>query len=82
MTRDQVKLQIIHSKSYHITKEEAQLIWSEKEITRKNEHAVKILNKLKFKNNYVSELCKMTTKQVDSLIANLIMAQELNKVIK
>ena len=81
MTRDQVKLQIIHSKSYHITKEEAQLIWSEKDITKK-EHAVKILNKLKFKNNYVSELCKMTTKQVDSLIANLIMAQELNKVIK
>ena len=50
MTRDQVKLQIIHSKSYHITKEEAQLIWTEKDITKKKEHAVKILNKLKYKN--------------------------------
>ena len=81
MTRDDARQKRIHADSYKITKEEANKVWLAKDLNTKRELALEIINKLVYKNNYAEKLPKMNGNKIDMLISNLILAQDLNKVI-
>ena len=81
MTREDVRQKRIHADSYKITKEEANKVWLAKDLSKKRELALEIINKLVYKNNYTENLPKMNSNKIDMLISNLILAQDLNKVI-
>ena len=82
MTREDVRQKRIHADSYKITKEEANKVWLAKDLNKKRELALEIINKLVYKNNYAENLPKMNSNTIDILISNLILVQDLNKVIK
>ena len=81
MTREDARQMRIHADSYKITKEEANQVWLAKDLSKKRELALEIINKLVYKNNYTDNLPKMNSNKIDMLISNLILAQDLNKVI-
>lgn len=81
MTREDVRQKRIHADSYKITKEEANKVWLAKDLNTKRELALEIISKLVYKNNYTENLPKMNGNKIDMLISNLILAQDLNKVI-
>ena len=81
MTREDARQMRIHADSYKITKEEANKVWLAKDLSKKRELALEIINKLVYKNNYTENLPKMNSNKIDMLISNLILAQDLNKVI-
>ena len=82
MTREDVRQIRIHADSYKITKEEANQVWLAKDLNKKRELALEIISKLVYKNNYTESLPKMNSNKIDMLISNLILAQDLNKVIR
>ena len=82
MTREDARQIRIHADSYKITKEEANKVWLAKDLSKKRELALEIINKLVYKNNYAESLPKMNSNKIDMLISNLILAQDLNKVIR
>ena len=82
MTREDARQMRIHADSYKITKEEANKVWLAKDLNKKRELALEIINKLVYKNNYAENLSKMNGNKIDMLISNLILAQDLNKVIR
>ena len=82
MTREDVRQKRIHADSYKITKEEANKVWLAKDLNKKRELALEIISKLVYKNNYTENLPKMNGNKIDILISNLILAQDLNKVIR
>ena len=82
MTREDVRQMRIHADSYKITKEEANQVWLAKDLSKKRELALEIINKLVYKNNYTENLPRMNGSKIDILISNLILAQDLNKVIR
>ena len=82
MTREDARQMRIHADSYKITKEEANQVWLAKDLNKKRELALEIFNKLVYKNNYAESLPKMNSNKIDMLISNLILAQDLNKVIR
>ena len=82
MTREDARQMRIHADSYKITKEEANKVWLAKDLDKKRELALEIINKLVYKNNYAENLPKMNSSKIDILISNLILAQDLNKVIR
>ena len=82
MTREDARQMRIHADSYKITKEEANKVWLAKDLSKKRELALEIINKLVYKNNYAENLPKMNGSKIDMLISNLILAQDLNKVIR
>ena len=81
MTREDARQMRIHADSYKITKEEANKVWLAKDLSKKRELALEIISKLVYKNNYTENLPKMNSNKIDMLISNLILAQDLNKVI-
>ena len=81
MTREDARQMRIHADSYKITKEEANKVWLTKDLNTKRELALEIISKLVYKNNYTENLPKMNSNKIDMLISNLILAQDLNKVI-
>ena len=81
MTREDTRQMRIHADSYKITKEEANQVWLAKDLS-KRELALEIISKLVYKNNYADNLPKMNGNKIDMLISNLILAQDLNKVIR
>ena len=81
MTREDARQKRIHADSYKITKEEANRVWLTKDLNKKRELALEIINKLVYKNNYAESLPMMNGSKIDMLISNLILAQDLNKVI-
>ena len=82
MTREDVRQMRIHADSYKITKEEANQVWLTKDLSKKRELTLEIINKLVYKNNYADNLPNMNGNKIDMLIGNLILAQDLNKVIR
>ena len=82
MTREDARQMRIHADSYKITKEEANKVWLAKDLSKKRELALEIINKLVYKNNYAENLPKMNSNKIDMLISNLILAQDLNRVIR
>ncbi len=82
MTREDARQKRIHTDSYKITKEEANQVWIAKDLDKKRELALEIISKLVYKNNYVENLPRMNGNNIDMLISNLILAQDLNKVIR
>ena len=82
MTREDARQMRIHADSYKITKEEANQVWLAKDLNKKRELALEIISKLVLKNNYADNLPKMNGNKIDMLISNLILAQDLNKVIR
>ena len=82
MTREDVRQKRIHADSYKITKEEANKVWLAKDLNKKRELALEIINKLVYKNNYAENLPKMNSNTIDILISNLILVQDLNRVIR
>ena len=82
MTREDARQMRIHADSYKITKEEANKVWLAKDLSKKRELALEIISKLVYKNNYTENLPKMNGNKIDMLISNLILAQDLNKVIR
>ena len=82
MTREDARQMRIHADSYKITKEEANQVWLAKDLSKKRELALEIINKLVYKNNYTDNLPKMNGNKIDMFISNLILAQDLNKVIR
>ena len=82
MTREDARQMRIHADSYKITKEEANKVWLAKDLSKKRELALEIISKLVYKNNYTENLPKMNGNKIDILISNLILAQDLNKVIR
>ena len=82
MTREDARQMRIHADSYKITKEEANKVWLAKDLNTKRELALEIISKLVYKNNYTENLPKMNSNKIDMLISNLILAQDLNKVIR
>ena len=82
MTREDTRQIRIHADSYKITKEEANQVWLAKDLNKKRELALEIISKLVYKNNYAENLPKMNSSKIDILISNLILAQDLNKVIR
>ena len=82
MTREDMRQIRIHADSYKITKEEANKVWLAKDLNKKRELALEIISKLVYKNNYAESLPKMNSSKIDILISNLILAQDLNKVIR
>ena len=82
MTREDARQMRIHADSYKITKEEANQVWLAKDLSKKRELALEIINKLVYKNNYTENLPKMNGNKIDMFISNLILAQDLNKVIR
>ena len=82
MTREDARQMRIHADSYKITKEEANQVWLAKDLNKKRELALEIISKLVYKNNYTENLPKMNGNKIDMLISNLILAQDLNKVIR
>ena len=82
MTREDARQMRIHEDSYKITKEEANQVWLAKDLNKKRELALEIISKLVYKNNYTENLPKMNGNKIDMLISNLILAQDLNKVIR
>ena len=81
MTREDARQMRIHADSYKITKEEANKVWLAKDLDKKRELALEIISKLVYKNSYAENLPKMNSNKIDMLISNLILAQDLNKVI-
>lgn len=82
MTREDARQMRIHANSYKITKEEANQVWLAKDLSKKRELALEIISKLVYKNNYADNLPKMNGNKIDMLISNLILTQDLNKVIR
>ena len=82
MTREDARQMRIHADSYKITKEEANKVWLAKDLSKKRELALEIISKLVYKNNYAENLSKMNGNKIDMFISNLILAQDLNKVIR
>ena len=82
MTREDTRQMRIHANSYKITKEEANKVWLAKDLSKKRELALEIISKLVYKNNYAENLPKMIGNKIDMLISNLILTQDLNKVIR
>ena len=82
MTREDVRQKRIHADSYKITKEEANKVRLAKDLDKKREFALEIISKLVYKNNYAENLPKMNGNKIDILISSLILAQDLNKVIR
>ena len=82
MTREDARQMRIHADSYKITEEEANKVWLAKDLSKKRELALEIISKLVYKNNYTENLPKMNGNKIDMLISNLILAQDLNKVIR
>ena len=82
MTREDARQMRIHADSYKITKEEANKVWLTKDLSKKRELALEIINKLVYKNNYADNLPEMNSNKIDMLISNLILAQDLSKVIR